>query len=164
MPNIKNWEFEEFPYGDIYSQRIDFSIDDHHFFMIFTPVITDDDDYIQDRQSEVEFCIPDRSYDVKFDRVENFENGDFYVPPGQEFSFMGPGKMRRLGSAVCQLIDFHCSVTGAQAYFASAENLGLKQFYDRLANNYASELNYEVTTGLGEEGLDYAIKTSKFKQ
>lgn len=164
MPNIKTWEFEEFPFGDIESQRIDFSVDDHDFFMIFTPVLSDDVEYTKERESIVGFTIPSRSYDVKFDRVENFDSGEFYAPPSQTYSFMGPSKMKRLGSGVCQLIDFHCSMTGAEVYFASAENYGLKQFYDRLANKYAGELNYEVTTGLGDEGLDYAIKTSKFKQ
>ena len=33
-----------------------------------------------------------------------------------------------------------------------------------LASSYASELDYNVTTDLGDEGLDYAISTPKLKQ
>ena len=163
MPNIKNWKFEDLPYGEVNSQRINFSIDDHNFFMVFTPVILNDSEYKYERELSAGFNIPDKSYDVKFDREENFESGNFYMPPSSEFSQMTPGKMKRLGTGVCKLMEFHCSITGAEVYFASAENEGLKQFYDRLANKHSDELEYKVTTGLGEEGLDYAIKTSKFK-
>ncbi len=161
MPKIKAWEFETFPVGDIESQRISFSIDDHDFFMIFTPLI-EDYEYIQDRALTAGFSIPDRSYDVKFDRAENFITGNFYSPPHKTFTPMTPGKMKRLGLGIYQIINFHCTVSGAQVYFASAENRGLKKFYDRLAKRYADQLNYQVLTDLGDEGLDYAIKTSKF--
>lgn len=163
MPSIKNWKFEDLPYGEFNSQRIDFSIDDHNFFMVFTPVILTNSEYKYQRETLAGFSVPDKSYDIKFDREENFESGDFYMPPSSDFSQMTPGKMKRLGKGVCKLIEFHCSITGAEVYFASAENGGLKQFYDRLANKHSDELEYKVTTGLGEEGLDYAIKTSKFK-
>lgn len=164
MPTIKRWEFEQFPCGEIYSQRIDFSVDDHQFFMIFTPVICDDAAYVHERESQVDFEIPEQSYDIKFDRVENFESGQFYAPPAAGYSFMGLEKLARLGIGLCRLIEFHRSLTGAQVYFVSTENLRLKHFYDRLAKKYAVELNYSVNTGLGEEGLDYAIKTSEYRQ
>lgn len=37
MPTIKRWEFEQFPCGEIYSQRIDFSVDDLPIFYDFHP-------------------------------------------------------------------------------------------------------------------------------
>ncbi len=44
----------------------------------------------------------------------------------------------------------------AEVYFATAENV-------RLARYYAEQIQFEVITGIGEEGLDYAIKTPKYK-
>jgi len=165
MPKIKNWDFIEFSVGDVYSHRIDFSIDDHEFLMTFTPVLSSGNrEYLIERSKDVGFNIPDNSYDVKFDRLENFESDDFFSPPSTTFSFMCMAKLRRLGMAICQLLEFHAMAKDTEVYLASAENEGLKCFYDRLANRHAIRLEYDVIADLGEEGLDYAIKTSKFKQ
>lgn len=164
MPNKNEWEIIEFPMGDINSQRIDFSISDHDFLIIFTPVLRDDVEYLKDRSESVGFNIPDNSYDIKFDRVENFESDNYYCPPSDDFSKMGVGKMRKLGTSICQLIEFHATIKNTKTYFASAENIGLKKFYDRLVKVHASRLKYNVINNLGEEELDYAIKTPRFKQ
>ena len=164
MPKISKWAFTEYVFGDIHSQRIAFSIDDHDFYMLFTPLNqTSDDSTIIERSEAVGFEIPIDSFDVKFDRVENFESDQFYQLPADTFTIMDFSKMKRLGLAICQLLEFHTVATGAQAYFASAASVELKHFYDRLVRQHANRLNYTIHSGLGEEGLDYAIKTPKFK-
>ncbi|MDM8524941.1 hypothetical protein QUF80_16345 [Desulfococcaceae bacterium HSG8] len=62
-----------------------------------------------------------------------------------------------------QIIEFHYSVKNTEAYFATAENLRLARYYDRLVRTYAGQLQFEVVAGIGEEGLDYAIRTPKYK-
>jgi hypothetical protein len=164
MPIVSSWEFQQFPVGEIESQRIDFQVDDHDFLMLFTPVLASgNDEYIRFRSETVGFDIPHNSYDVKFDRVENFESGNFYAPPVEKWSKIDFRKMSRLGQELVQILEFHMVVTGAEAYFAAAENHGLKRFYDRLAKQRAQSIQCQVITNLGEEGLDYAIKTSRFK-
>jgi hypothetical protein len=76
--------------------------------------------------------VPPNSYDVKFDRVENFEAGDYYTGPSEQFNFMDFAKMRRLGLAIFEVLEFHLTTKEPKAYFASAENIRLKSFYDRL--------------------------------
>lgn len=163
MPRIVEWDFEEFVCGDIRTQLFNFSIDDHDFVMIFTHLKEfNDDDSIAELSDKAGFDVPANSYDVKFDRVENFDSGDYYSQPSEQFSFMDFGKMRRLGLAIYQVMEFHMTTKEPQAYFASAENIRLKWFYDRLVKQYADRLNLQVVSNLGEEGLDYAIKTSKY--
>jgi len=97
---------------------------------------------------------------VKFDRTENFESGDFYAPPSSK---MNLSQLNRLGLGIKQIIEFHYSVKNTEAYFAAAENLRLARYYDRLVRTYAGQLQFEVVAGIGKEGLDYAIKTPKYK-
>ena len=163
MPRIVEWAFEEIISGEIRSQLINFSIDDHDFVMIFTQLNEfSDNESIAELSSKAGFDVPANSYDVKFDRIENFDSGDYYSRPSERFSFMDFAKMRRLGLAIYQVLEFHITTKEPQAYFASAENIGLKWFYDRLVKQYADRLNLQVISDLGEEGLDYAIKTSKY--
>lgn len=163
MPNIPKKEFQEFPVGEIYSQRIDFSVDDHNFLMIFTPVLASgDEDYLNLRSQEVGFLIPKNSYDVKFDRAENFDSSDFYAPPTDGFSKIDFRKMARLGLGIKELLNLHLCTTKAEAYFAVAENPKLAIFYGRLARQYANGLQFEVTQ-FGNGGLSYAIKTSNYR-
>lgn len=163
MPKVSNWAFTEYVISNIHSQRISFSVDDHQFYMLFTPVLeSGDDQSVLQRGKDIGFVIPPLSFDVKFDRVENFESDQYYQLPSNNFSMMDFSKMRRLGVAICQLLEFHTTVTGAQVYFASAASIELKHFYDRLVRQHAHRLNYTIYTGLGEEELDYAIKTPKY--
>ncbi len=136
-----------------------FSIDGHDFLMVFTPVSEiNDKETLAQKSEEVGFIIPDNSYDVKFDRTENFESGNFYTPP---FSKMDLSQLNRLG--IKQIMEFHYSIKNAEVYLATAENFRLARYYERLIRIYAEQLQFEVVSGIGEEGLDYAIKTPKYK-
>lgn len=161
------WEIQEFAYTEnIKSQRIDFSIDDHEFVIFFTPVFAfEDENSLIDRAKLIGFDPPRNSYDVKFDRIENFEECTYYQPPAKDshFSVFNTSKMRRLGAGLSELLLFHCNLTKAEAYFGVAENQKLKIYYDRLVKKYAYQLNFRVISNIGEEGLDYAIQTSYYQ-
>ena len=160
MPKT-DWEIELFPYGEIWAERVDFSIDGHGFLMVFTPMSEiSDEETLAKKSEEMGFIIPDNSYDVKFDRTENFESGDFYAPSSSK---MDMSQLNRLGLGIRQIMEFHYSMKNTEAYFATAENRRLAQYYDRLARTYAEQLQFEVMARIGEEGLDYAIRTPKYK-
>lgn len=164
MPRIDKWVLQAFPVGDINSQKIDFSIDDHDFVMIFTPVLESGDvQYLKERSADIGFSIPQNSYDVKFDRIENFQTGNLYAKPSLRYSRMNFSKMSRLGHGIAKILDFHRETTNAEVYLATAEHTALKSYYDRLAKQHASRLKFNVTSELGSEGLDYAIKTENYK-
>jgi len=93
-----DWKIELFRYGNIFAERIDFSIDGHDFLMVFTPVSEiNDQETLAQKSEDVGFIIPDNSYDVKFDRIENFESGDFYASPS---SGMDLSQLNRLGIGI----------------------------------------------------------------
>ncbi|MDM8524942.1 hypothetical protein QUF80_16350 [Desulfococcaceae bacterium HSG8] len=82
-----DWKIELFPYGEIWAERIDFSIGEHDFLMVFTPMSEiSDEETLAQKSEDAGFIIPDNSYDVKFDRTENFGSGDFYAPPSSEMN------------------------------------------------------------------------------
>lgn len=163
VPTIKKWELEVFPFGNFVSDRIDFSIDDHNFFMVFTPIKSFGEEYLTWMTEIVGLNIPDNSYTIKFDRLENFESGDFYAPPSDIFSKTDYKKLNRLGNGIRKLIKFHYSLKNTELYFASAESFEMKKYYDRLIRNESEHSEFEVISNIGEEGLDYAIKTPNYK-
>ncbi|NQZ10398.1 MAG: hypothetical protein HRT35_24865 [Algicola sp.] len=65
MPRIVEWKFEEFFCGDIRSQLLNFSIDDHEFVMVFTHLNEfNDDETITELSNKAGFAVPANSYDV----------------------------------------------------------------------------------------------------
>lgn len=163
MPHIPRKEFQEFCYGDFYSYRIDFSVDDHNFFMVFTPVsVSNDYDSLEQRSQEFGLIIPSNSYDVKFDRVENFDNSSFYERPSDQFSNMNYQKMVRLGHGIRDILQLHIATTNAEMYFAVAESTRLGKFYNMLDKKHANDLQSEVIR-IADEELHYAIKTSNYR-
>ncbi len=128
--------------------------------MVFTPVNEiNDEETLAQKSEDVGFAIPDNSYDIKFDRKDNFESGDFYAASSK----MNLSQLNRLGSAIKKIIEFHYSLKNAEVYFATAHSFKLARYYDRLIDAYAAQLNFECISRIGEEGLDYVIKTGKYK-
>ena len=145
-------------------ELIKFDIEDHQFMMVFTKLSEQYDiTTLEELEQSLGFTIPEKSYNIKFDRLENFESGNFYAPPSSEFSQFNLKKLNYLGFIIYKLIELHANEKDAQLYFASAENSKLKSFYNRVVNKYANSLDCEVISDLPlDEGLDYAIKTSKY--
>ncbi|EPV8439219.1 hypothetical protein [Klebsiella variicola] len=162
MPVYLSKNFVEFPHGEITAHRFDFCIEAHKFLVIFAEVITSDPAYHAYRSDEVGFHIPDRCYDVKFDRVENFESGDFYKQPPLENRSRRLNFTEELAEALETIITLHHNVYHARAYFAVAETTKLKRFYDRILQQPPHDVVYEVNTDLGEGGMGYALKTRYF--
>ena len=164
MPTIKEWKFELFPSDNTFTERIDFSIDDHNFLMVFTPFKNSfNEEYFLWLSENIGFDIPDDGYVIKFDRVENFETGDFFARPSDDFSKFDLKKLNRLGKAIKEIIEFHCSLKNTEIYYASAQDFKMKKYYDRLIKKYSKYLNFEILSNLGEERLDYVIKTRNYK-
>lgn len=162
MPVYLSENFIEFPHGDLTAHRLDFRIESHVFVVIFAEVITSDPAYHDYRSSEVGFTIPQGSYDVKFDRLENFESGDFYAPPPRERRSGKLSFSAELAEALETIIKLHCDTYRARAYFAVAETAKLKRFYDRILQPPRHHVAYKIITGLGEGGSGYALKTRYF--
>lgn len=163
MPLYLSERFEEFEHGAFPAQLFRFSIEEHRFIVVFSAVDVIDTEYHDFRSTEVGFSIPDRCYDVKFDREENFENETFYQPPA-------PGQCSRrynfqteLADALETIIRLHHNVYYARAYFAVAENDKLKRYYDRILQSPPGDVVYEVQTGYGEGGRGYVLKTRYFR-
>ena len=161
MADIQISSFDEFKVGEIISQRIDFSIKENRFLMLFTPVKDfSDAETLASRSREIGFTIPDACYEIKFDRLENFESENFYEIPSHKLSL---SEIRHLGKKLVHLLEFHCQETSAEAYLAVAERPKLRSFYDRLAKNYADTLQFEVLKDLEPGGFGYAIRTYNFR-
>ncbi|WP_283440050.1 hypothetical protein [Serratia sp. CC22-02] len=162
MPVYLSQQFLEFPHGDILCHRFDFSIQGNQFLVLFSTIDVDDAVYHDFRSEEVGFKLPTNSYDVKFDRVENFDSGDFYKPPSKEQCGNGRAFVNDLADALETIIALHCNTYKAKAYFAVAESQKLKRFYDRILQTDLDHILCEATTDLGEEGKGYAFKTRYF--
>lgn len=162
MPIYLSENFVEFPHGELTAHRFDFCIETHHFVVIFSEVITTDPAYHEFRSEEVGFIIPAACYDVKFDRLENFQSGDFYALPPKERCSRKLNFADELAESLETIITLHHNVYHARAYFAVAETDKLKRFYDRVLQQPPHDVVYEVNTGLGEGGRGYALKTRYF--
>lgn len=162
MPFYHSEQFVEFKCGEYECHRYDFSIESHLFVVIFSPVDIDDAEYRCFRSDEVGFVIPSDCYDVKFDRFENFENENYFVPPKKGECARDIYFLDHLAEALVNIITLHHNVYHAKAYFAVAETMKLKRFYDRILHHSFAEVAYEVTTDLGERGNGYALKTRHF--
>lgn len=101
MPSYLSKSFLEFPHGALTAHRFDFRIEQHDFVMLFSEVIVNDPDYHAYRSEEVGFSIPSACYDVKFDRLENFNSGNFYAPPPAELR----SRKRRFADELAEALE-----------------------------------------------------------
>ncbi|AWR82465.1 TPA: hypothetical protein N2X59_000226 [Escherichia coli] len=156
-------EFEEFPQGDFLNHLYRFSVDHHHFIVIFSPIDISDAEYHQYRSEEVGFEIPTNCFDVKFDRQENFDSGNFYMPPAATECSRRRRFTDELAEALATIIEKHYIIYHARAYLAIAENDKLKRYYDRILHNAPANVAYRVIKDVGEEERGYAIQTECFR-
>lgn len=162
MPVYLSADFVEFPHGDYTAHRFDFSIETYKFVVIFAEVDISNPEYHAYRNEEVGFNIPLRCYDVKFDRLENFESGDFYKPAPKGQCSRRLSFSAELAEALERIITLHHNVYRSKAYFAIAETEKLKRFYDRVLQHPPDDVVYEVIADLGEGGKGYVLKTQCF--
>lgn len=162
MPIYLSKQFIEFDHSGLTAHRYDFSIEAHNFVVIFSEVITDDPEYHAFRSEEVGFRIPKKCYDVKFDRLENFETQNFYAPPPKGKGSRSLNFSEELADALETIITVHHNVYKAKAYLATAETQKLKRFYDRVLQNAPDDVIYEVLAEVGEGGMGYVLKTRYF--
>ncbi|CND63042.1 hypothetical protein V5E43_000681 [Yersinia enterocolitica] len=162
MPVYHTEKFLEFSNGAFDCHRYDFSIKEHHFIVLFSAVDIQDREYHKLRCEELGFYIPNDCYDVKFDRLENFNSENYYAPPAKGMCSRDISFPRELAEALETIITVHHNEYRAKAYFAVAETDKLKRFYDRILQDVPDDVIYEVTTNLGEEGKGYALKTRYF--
>ncbi|HDZ8964820.1 TPA: hypothetical protein RUX96_001754 [Aeromonas dhakensis] len=164
MPSFPEPHFTEALAGGIPYQLLHFSIDQVDFVAVFASIDTSDAEYSAFRAAEVGFQVPGDSYDIKFDTLENYNNGTFYAAPGDDgaFRLLGFTGLRRLSAALRTCVDLHYRTYGAKLYIAVAENARLVKFYDRLVCKTTTVIDYEVINNLGQDGTAYAIKTPSF--
>ncbi|MDN0109811.1 hypothetical protein [Yersinia mollaretii] len=163
MPRIENMNFITANYGDFIFHRLDFSIDDHDFIIIFSEVVMLENGGTSSfSNDDVGFIIPANTYEVKFDRAENFRNDLYFELPTAEYSKLGYQSLMRLGNALNIIITNHYNKFKPRAYLSVAINTRLKMFYDRLCENQDFDIPVEIKIDIGEGGRGYAIKTPRF--
>ncbi|UAN54707.1 hypothetical protein KGP26_30090 (plasmid) [Serratia sp. JSRIV002] len=165
MPVYLSEEFLEWECGEFINHRFDFSIGEHKFLVLFSPIDVSDVGYHALRSEEVGFSLPSDSYDVKFDRLENFESDNFYATPKKSDlgGIGGIAYLEELVDALTHIITLHCNTYQAKSYLMLAENMRLKQFYDRVLQRSFDEVLSYVATNLGEEGKGYALRTRYYE-
>ncbi|MCB5308385.1 hypothetical protein [Yersinia massiliensis] len=163
MPRIENMNFITASYGDFIFQRLNFSIDDHDFIIIFSEVvILGNGETSNFSNDELGFIIPKNSYEIKFDRAENFHNEHYFELPAEEYSQLNYQSLMRLGDALNIIISNHYNKFIPQVYLSVAVNTRLKLFYDRLCEKRNFNIPVEIKKNIGEGGRGYAIKTPRF--
>ncbi|WP_213991648.1 hypothetical protein [Sodalis sp. dw_96] len=162
MPDDTPKNFIEFHCGDMICHRYDFIVQGCEFLIIFSLVDIRDEDYHQYRCQEVGFNIPANSYDIKFDRLDNYISNTFYAPPLKGAGLYGLGFLHELTHRLKNIITLHYNIYATKTYFAVAENQRLKRFYHRILQRSFDDVIYEVSTDLGEGGKGYAVKTRCF--
>ncbi|MFV0449061.1 MAG: hypothetical protein ACK5MF_11470 [Vibrio sp.] len=158
---MQSWMLQDFSYGGIPLQLVEFSIAGQSYLMVFNRIdamYEADDIAYKSQKLGIEYR--EQSYNVKFDLKSNFDNDTYYQKPDVQFS---PSTMRELGRTIRDLLKFHYANSNAEAYYFVAEDTKLKRFYDRLATFYADELNFIIVKDLGEEGLGYEITTPSYQ-
>ncbi len=158
---LSGWVINSFDTGSGICQLIDFEVAGNEYVMIFSPpeMMTDSDE-IRRKEEKYGLEYRENSFEVKFDLKDNFDTGAFYAPSGKSLSF---GDMMKLGRIIKELLNFHYGNSDAEVYLVLAESAALSSFYDRLAKRYADELNFDISNGLGKEGLFYEIRTPSYK-
>ncbi len=112
------------------------------------------------KENELGLSYQPNSFEVKFDLVDNLDNGTYYKKPTESLKF---DEVLQLGYLLCSTINYHYQITGASAYYAIAENSKLKSFYDLLDKKCKTKVVFKVINGLGSEGLGYEIRTPNYK-
>ncbi|HDT6544150.1 TPA: hypothetical protein QFT03_001077 [Kluyvera ascorbata] len=163
MPLYLSTQFDEFRLDNgLLAHLFKFSVQHHHFILVFSPIDISDEEYHQFRNEEVGFVLPADCYDVKFDRQVNFESGDFYAPPLPGECSRRFGFANELAEALKAIIQLHYATYRAKAYLAIAENDKLKRYYDRILQTVPGDVVYELIQNVGVEGRGYAFKTRCF--
>ncbi|MBU9832385.1 hypothetical protein J1779_20850 [Rahnella sp. FC061912-K] len=162
MTDYLSETFREFLHGEYIAHLYNFSVDDHFFIMVFTEIDINDINYHAFRNEEAGFHIPAHCFDVKFDRVDNFENETYFQPPpkgkcSRKYSFPGD-----LSENIERIITLHLTTYKARAYFAVAETQKLKRYYDRVLQQRTDHIVYKATNGHGEKGMGYVLRTRYF--
>lgn len=162
MTDYLSESFREFLHGEYIAHLYNFSVDNHLFIIMFTEIDTADIVYHRFRNEDAGFRLPKHCYDVKFDRVENFEKETYYQPPpkgkcSRKFSFPG-----ELSKTIERIITLHQDTYKARAYFAVAETQKLKRYYDRVLQQAPVNIVYKATNGHGERGMGYVLRTRYF--
>lgn len=163
MPVYLSTQFDEFSLDNgLLAHLFKFSVQRRHFILIFSPIDVTNEEYHQFHSEEVGFTLPADSYDVKFDRQENFNSGNFYAPPAPGSSARRYGFANELAEALTTIIQLHYATYQAKAYLAVAENDKLKRYYDRILQNVPGDIVYDLIKDFGVEGRGYACKTRCF--
>lgn len=163
MPVYLSTQFDEFSLDNgLFAHLFKFSVQRHRFILIFSPVDVTNGEYHQFRSEEVGFALPADCYDVKFDRQENFDSGNFYAPPAPGSSARDFGFANELAEALKTIIQLHYATYQAKAYLAVAENDKLKRYYDRILQSVPGDIVYDLIKDFGVEGRGYACKTRCF--
>lgn len=158
---MQEWVLEDFSLGNgMDAKAIRFCISSRNYIMFFVRTDTMLDDHAIGEQSlELGVEIRSNSYNVKFDLEENFDNGNYYDQPNV---YASVGHVRELGEVICSILEYHCRMTDAEAYYCVAESMKLKRFYDRLSVKHAARLGFTIINGLGTEELGYEIRTPHY--
>ena len=154
--------FEEFLHGSFYVHLYRFSVDGFDFVVIFSPVDITDAAYSAFRSAEAGVRLPERCYDLKFDREDNFLNSTFYQVPERGMCSRRYGFVQDLAVALQRIVILHCQQYAAKVYFMIAENDKLKRYYDRILQHGHDNVLSEIKAGLGEGGKGYVLKTRHF--
>lgn len=72
--------------------------------------------------NELGFIIPENSYEIKFDRAENFHNEHYFELPAQKYSQLNYQSLMRLGDALNIIISNHYNKFTPQVYLSVAVN------------------------------------------
>lgn len=164
MPRITTMNFITARYGEFIFHRLDFSIDDHDFIMILSEAVMLAGGGTSSFSNEdVGFIIPENTYEIKFDRVENFHNDSYFELPTTQYSKLNYKSLMRLGSALNIVIMNHYHSFKPKLYLSIAVNTRLKLLYDRLLLTHRGlSIPIEIKKNIGEGGRGYAIKTPRF--
>ncbi|MEM8238370.1 hypothetical protein Q4R49_11690 [Morganella morganii subsp. sibonii] len=155
-------KFEEFLHGSFYVHLYRFSVDLFDFVVLFSPIDITDAEYLAFRSSEAGFRLPERCYDLKFDREDNFLNSTFYQVPERGMGSRRYGFVQDLAVALQHIVILHYYQYSAKVYFMIAENDKLKRYYDRILQLRHDNVLSEIKAGLGEGGKGYVLKTRHF--
>lgn len=92
---MSNWTLQDFDFGEISCQLIEFTIESHEYVMVFNRVdASRTEEIIHEKAVELGIEYRPDSYEVKFDLKDNFESEHFFERPSDSISVTG---MRELG-------------------------------------------------------------------
>ncbi|CAG9001752.1 MAG: NAD-dependent protein deacylase sirtuin-5, mitochondrial [Candidatus Celerinatantimonas neptuna] len=150
-------EFDIVDAGFAEFQVREFLIRDRRYETYFSPAKDTYTDLVEQQFIEklVHHPLDQLVYEVKFDLSENRENETIFARPHNNFDLEA---LNALGIVLAASVKAHQKLSGGEIYTATAADIGLVRFYNRLAKKYANQLNYDQWCGEGNEGLFYAFK------